>query len=248
VEKIEILFLNIEKCIFPLKTFKSFTTMNTNNILNNHPNNMQMTDEEFFALHPQPALTRSTGNNNAYNSLYFADINCCLQEEEEDEDEGEGEGEEEEDLSLYERKRCVINEKDEDIPMDISDSDGEDEVPNIPCLRRMDSYSSDYELAPRKLFPDIEDEEDEEEEDEEPESYVCSHGVTMTSRDTTVCDNCYDDENACYNYPEINLLLIPKKYQRQTTICTLNGETGCSVYNGNPNGDRLLECEDEDLV
>ena len=226
--------------------------MNTNNSnSDNNSNNMEISDEEFFA---QPSLTRITCNN-YYNSLCFADVVCLLQEDSEEENDDEESEEEEEDLSLYERKRCVV--ENEDIPMDISDSDSEDddddELPDVPCLQRMDSCN--YELAPRRLFPELD-----EDEDEEPESYTCLHGVSMTSRDPTVCDECNELQEAAEVAEDIpmdisdsdsdsddDLLLLSKpiKIQRQNTICGLNIATGYAIYNGNPNGDRLLEDEDE---
>ena len=199
--------------------------MNTNN--SNSNNNMEISDEEFFA---QPSLTRITCNN-YYNSLCFADVVCLLQEDSEEENDDEESEEEEEDLSLYERKRCVV--ENEDIPMDISDSDSEDddddELPDVPCLQRMDS--NNYELAPRRLFPEL-DEED------------------------RVCDECNELQEAAEVAEDIpmdisdsdsDLLLLSKpiKIQRQNTICGLNIATGYAIYNGNPNGDRLLEDEDE---
>ncbi len=218
-----------------------------------------MTDEEFFE---QPSLTRITGNN-YYNSLCFADVACLLQEEE-SEEENDDEESEEEDLSLYERKRCVV--ENEDIPMDISDSeDDDDELPDVPCpcLQRMDSCFTNYELAPCRLFPEL-DEDENDENDEEPESYTCLHGVSMTSRDPTVCDECNELQEVAVvavavvaedipmdisdSDDDLLLLSKPIKIQRQNTICGLNIATGYAIYNGNPNGDRLLdEDEDEDV-
>ena len=92
--------------------------------------------------------------------------------------------------------------------------------------------NSNYELA----FPDLEE-----------DSYVCPHGVAMTSQYPTICD--YLDNQMEISESESDLLLLskPSVYQRQTTICGINEETGCAVYNGNPNGDHLLEDDDDEF-
>jgi hypothetical protein len=81
----------------------------------------------------------------------------------------------------------------------------------------------------------------------------------MTSRDPTVCDECNELQEVAEDIPmdisdsdsdsDSELLLLPKpiKYQRQNTICGLNIASGCAVYNGNPNGDRLLDEDEDDL-
>ena len=210
--------------------------MNTNNNNKNKNNNNNakaaapaaaaLTDEEFFALHPQPALVLTggypelvfppyeiqQGNNQWYNSAtYFDDVGCFSGPESENEDEEE----EDEDEELYLCKRYPREVKmaplfehfpttfEEDIPMDISDSEGEDEE-GVPCLQRSFSFDSNYELKPRKLFPDLEDgeeeeedgEEDGEEEDEEDEVAVAVAVVDLS-------------------FPP-----KPLKYQRQVAMCS----------------------------
>ena len=197
--------------------------MNTNNNNKNNNNNAKasaaaaaaLTDEEFFALHPQPELVlnggypelvfppyeRQQGNNQWYNSAtYFDDVGCLSGPESENEDEEE----EDEDEELYLRKRYPREVKMaplfehfpttvEDIPMDISDSEGEDE--DEEGVQRSFSFDSNYELKPRKLFPDLEDGEEEDEEDEE------------------------EDEVAV---AVVDLSFPPKplKYQRQVAMCS----------------------------
>jgi len=125
--------------------------MNTDNI---NTNINDMTDEEFFALHPQPPLTSSgyplhfpsseevaeiTGN---YNNSNFEHIDGFISDAESDED-----------LALYER-RYYQNTNIEDIPMDISDSESEEELELIiPTLQRP-TY---YDTIPRQRFQELED-------------------------------------------------------------------------------------------
>ena len=207
--------------------------MNTNNNNNNNNNNnakasasapaAALTDEEFFALHPQPALVlngaggypelvfppyeRQQGNNQWYNSAtYFDDVGCLSGPESENEDEEE----EDEDEELYLRKRYPREVKMaplfehfpttvEDIPMDISDSEDEDEE----GVQRSFSFDSNYELKPRKLFPDLEEEEDGEEDGEEEEDGE-------------------DEEEDEIAVAVVDLSFPPKplKYQRQVAMCS----------------------------
>jgi hypothetical protein len=199
-------------------------TNNKNNNKNNNNNNAKaapaaaaaaLTDEEFFALHPQPALVltggyhelvfppyeRQQGNNEWYNSAtYFDDVGCLSGPE------SEGEGEEDEDEELYLRKRYPQPVKmaplfewfpttfEENIPMDISDSEEEDEE----AVQRSFSFDSNYELKPRKLFPELEDGEiDEDEEDEEAEE---------------------DEEEVAVAVVDLSFPPKPFKYQRQVAI------------------------------
>lgn len=164
--------------------------MNTNN------NNINVTDEEFFALHPQPPLTSSGYPLHFPSRIEVENVSSSSNEEEEDQEEEEetgnnnytlysnyagcctttgNESDEEEDLALYERKRCFkrINEdipmdisdsesekeeEEEDIPMDISDSESDDEpMADRLTLRRSNEYDERYEIRPRRLFQELEE-------------------------------------------------------------------------------------------
>lgn len=69
---------------------------------------------------------------------------------------------------------------------------------NVITMRRCPSYEENYELKPRKpLFPEDVDYEDD-------SNFTCCHGIEMTMRDPTVCDECYwnsrsSDELLNYN-------------------------------------------------
>lgn len=142
--------------------------MNTNN--NNINNNnhdldmvnlvMGLTSEEFFELVPQPPLSSSgyslhfpsleadhisssdseeeeeeeeemeSGNYYYNNVSYFENVGCCTTNPEPDD--------EDEDFALYEQKRRIRNE---DIPMDISDSESDEDIP----MDISDSESEDDE-------------------------------------------------------------------------------------------------------
>ena len=208
--------------------------MNTNNNNKNNNNNAKasaaaaaaLTDEEFFALHPQPELVlnggypelvfppyeRQQGNNQWYNSAtYFDDVGCLSGPESEDEDE------EEEDEELYLRKRYPREVKmaplfehfpttvEEDIPMDISDSEDEDEE----GVQRSFSFDSNYELKPRKLFPDLEDGEEEEEDGEEED------GEEEDGEED-------EEDEVAVAVAVVDLSFPPKplKYQRQVAMCS----------------------------
>lgn len=69
---------------------------------------------------------------------------------------------------------------------------------NVITMRRCPSYEENYELKPRKpLFLEDVDYEDD-------GNFTCCHGIEMTLRDPTVCDECYwnsrsSDELLNYN-------------------------------------------------
>ena len=160
------------------------------------------------------------------------------------------------DQSLYERKRNAAYEafvqkkvrktfdEHDNIPMDISDDEEEED---------------EDELAPRQLFPDEEEDDDllsimsdlkmedleegdlEEgdlEEEEGEGGFICRHGLDCTHQ---VCLDCvwYLEQEA-----RAAKISLPELGSRQTTFC-VDEETGEMVYNGNPNGSRFLNDEDE---
>ena len=70
-------------------------------------------------------------------------------------------------------------------------------------MKRCPSHEDNYELKPRPLLLQIK-QDDEEKEEEDEGKYTCSHGVEMSRRDPTVCDECYwnsrpTDEATNYN-------------------------------------------------
>jgi hypothetical protein len=184
--------------------------------------------------------------NCAYDSLLppfshaeFMTLDQALQVEEE---------EEEEDQSLYDRKRSGSYEA--FVQKKVRKTF--DEHDNIP----MDISDDEEDLVPRQLFPDEEEDddllsimsdlkmEDLEEDDLEEDlegGFICRHGLDCTHQ---VCLDCvwYLEQEA-----RAAKISLPELGPRQTTFW-VDKETGEMVYNGNPNGSRFLNDEDEDEV
>jgi hypothetical protein len=150
-----------------------------------------------------------------------------------------GEFEEAEDQSLYERKRNGAYEA--FVQKKVRKTF--DEHDNIP----MDISDDEEELVPRQLFPDEEEEEDDllsimsdlkMEDLEEEGGFICRHGLDCSDQ---VCFECVRYLKQEARAAKISL---PELGSRQTTFC-VDEETGEMVYNGNPNGSRFLNDEDE---
>jgi hypothetical protein len=69
---------------------------------------------------------------------------------------------------------------------------------NVITMRRCPSYEENYELKPHKpVLPEDIDYEDD-------GNFTCCHGIEMSMRDPTICDECYwnsrsSDERLNYN-------------------------------------------------
>jgi hypothetical protein len=135
-----------------------------------------------------------------------------------------------EDQSLYERKRSGSYEafvqkkvrktfdEHDNIPMDISDDEEEEDLLSIMSDMKIEDLEED----------DLE---------EEGGGFICRHGLDCADR---VCFECvrYLEQEA-----RAAKIGLPQLVSRQTTFW-VDKETGEMVYNGNPNGSRFLNDED----
>ena len=153
--------------------------------------------------------------------------------------------EESEDQALFARKRTppvspfdqnksqkTIHEH-EPIPMEICEA-------NDDCILRQQSFS--YELQPRRLFPQFDDDAEEDEDENEnngDDTFICLHGIVMRRSDPTVCDDCYDElqdqnegeeevqESDFYENQRTTRYEGILQSQRQNTYCTVDEINVC---------------------
>ena len=85
-------------------------------------------------------------------------------------------------------------------------------------MKRCPSHEDNYELKPRPLFLQIkEDKQDEKDEKdyEDDGRFTCKHGVDMSRRDPTVCDECYWNSRPTDEANNYNDSLLQLKEQEQ---------------------------------